>query len=394
VNVSFSPSRAAAALAVAALACGVVCAAALSATAKRKPAGTPYKIGFIATSTGSQSANFELARQGILAALHVSNGDHLSGHALQMVFADDGGSPQGAANACNRLVNQEHVQAIIGFESTPARAACDPYLLSKNIPYIAGQPSAGDFCPTNMFVTGFIPNQQIGTMVKYLKKKGITKVYFVGSNYSSAKAAEAALRKLMGDGVLGSSYETIGTTDWSADIAKVAAAKPQAIVVSFPPSNDEVSFWKEVANDPRVSGLVKFDPLLTTALARATGPGIKGVYSVNTYFPSIKGKGNAFYQSALKKKFGSKAIPDAQSAELWNAVMLLSKALKTAGSTDGAKVIAAINRTTINGPSGKIAYSPSSKGFSNQTVYVAQANADASFKVLASYPRQDPVPTC
>lgn len=353
----------------------------------------PYKIGFIATSTGSQATNFELARQGILAAGRVVNQRNLAGRPLAMTFADDGGSPQGAANACNRLVNQAHVQAIIGFESTPARAACNPYLLPKNIPYIAGQPSAGDFCPTNMFLTGFIPNQQIGTMIKYLKKKGIKTVYFVANNFSSAKTAAAALQAGLGNGVLGTSYEPFGTTDWSGEISKIASSKAEAIV-DILVGNDEVSFWKAVANDPRVSGLLKFDPLLTSALAKATGPAINGVYTVNTYLPALPNKQNAYYKQVLTKRFGSKATPDAQSVELWNAVMVLAKALKTAGSTDGAKVIASLSRTSITGPSGTITYTPKSKGFSTQTVFVGQADAAGDFKVLANYGKIPPVPTC
>lgn len=374
---------------VALVALGVVAATASPAPQKK----APYKLGFIATSTGSQATNFELARQGILAAGRIVNQRNLAGQPFTLTFADDGGSPQGAADACNRLVNQNHVQAIIGFESTPARAACDPYLLQKNIPYIAGQPSAGDFCPTNMFLTGFIPNQQIGTMVKYLKKKGVKTVYFVGNNFSSAKTAAAAVQAGLGKGLLGTSYEPFGTTDWSGEISKIAASKAQAIV-DILVGNDEVSFWKAVANDPRVSGLVKFDPLLTSALAKATGPAINGVYTVNTYLPALPGKANQYYKQTLTKRFGSKATPDAQSVELWTAVMVLAKAVKTANSTNGAKVIAALSRTSITGPSGTITYSPTSKGFSTQTVFVGQADASGNFKVLADYPKIPPVPTC
>jgi ABC-type branched-subunit amino acid transport system substrate-binding protein len=363
--------------------------AASSPTAKKEP----FKFGFIATSTGSQATNFELARQGVIAAVRVANQNNLAGRPLEMTFADDAGSPQGAADACNRLINQEHVQAIIGFESTPARAACNPFLLSKNIPYVAGQPSAGDFCPTNMFLTGFIPNQQIGTMVKYLKKKGTSSVYFVGNNFSSAKTAQSLVSSLMGDGLVGTSYEPFGTTDWSGEISKIASSKAQAIVVILV-GNDEVSFWKAVANDPRVSGLVKFDPLLTTANARATGPSIKGVFSTNTYFPALPNKQNAFYKKTIAKRYGSKAIADAQSVHLWEAVHILSKALKTSGSVDGAKIIAQLAQTSITGPSGTIRYTPTSKGFSVQNVFVGQADANANFKVLASYGRQAPVPTC
>jgi branched-chain amino acid transport system substrate-binding protein len=392
--VSFALKRPGRLVGVVAAAVTVLAVLAGSASPATSAKGEPYKIGFIATSSGSQSTNFELARQGILAALRVANQNNLAGRPLEMKFADDGGNPQSAAQACNRLVNQDHVQAIIGFESTPARAACNPYLLPNNIPYVAGQPSAGDFCPPNMFLTGFIPNQQIGTMVKYLtKKKGVKTVYFVGNNFSSAKTAAAAVQSGIGDGLLGTSYEPFGTTDWSGEISKIASAKPDAIVVILV-GNDEVSFWKQVANDPRVSGLVKFDPLLTTALAKATGPGIKGVYSTNTYFPALPSKQNAYYKNVLGKRFGSKAVADAQSAELWDAVMVLSKALKSAGSTDGKKVLDALTKTSISGPSGSIRYTPSSKGFSTQTVFVAQADASGDFKVLASYGKVPPVPTC
>src|SRR5215469_4592602 len=112
-----------------------VLAGALAATAvsAHKAAPTPYTIGWVTGFTGSQATNAASATQGLQTALAIVNKTNAAGRPIKV---DDAADPATASNDCNRLVNQTHVQAILGFESTPSTAACDTYLQPGNIPYI------------------------------------------------------------------------------------------------------------------------------------------------------------------------------------------------------------------------------------------------------------------
>jgi urea transport system substrate-binding protein len=375
----------------------VATASVLAATALAAPRATTVKIGFVQTASGAQSTNSQLASQAVAAAVAYVNKVNLAGAKIQIVSADDAADPRTAADACNRLVNQDGVKVVIGFESTPARAACDPFLTAKNIPYIAGQPSAGDFCPANMFLVGTIPNQQDGPLVNYLYKKGHRSVYFVGSDFSSGHTTATLLDKLLkaksGASLAGTSFEPFGTSDWSAEIAKIAASGADTIFDTII-GNDDISFWKQVANDPRVSKLARVDPLLSTAQVSALGSDATGIYSSNSWIQTLKTKGNALYLQWLTKKFGTKALPDPQGAHLWDAVLVAATAIKKAGSTDGAKLTSTIASLKLTGAGGIVTYQPKNKGFLVLPVFISQVGSDGSFKLVAGYSHVYPLPSC
>lgn len=374
-----------------------VATAALATGALGAPSAGTVKIGVIQTASGPQSTNFTLASQAVAAAVAYVNKSNLAGRKIAIVNADDGADPRTAADACNRLVNQDGVSIVIGFESTPARAACDPILMKKDIPYIAGQPSAGDFCPANMFLVGTIPNQQDGPMVNALYKHGHRKFYFVGSNFSSSKTTANYLDKILkaksGAALVGASYAPFGTSDWSAEIAKVAASGADTIIDTII-GNDDIAFWKQVANDPRVSKLARVDPLLSSAQVKALGSDATGIYSSNSWIQSLKTKGNKLYLQWLTKKFGSKAQPDPQGAHMWDAVIIAATALKKAGTTNGAALTRTISSLRVAGAGGIVTYQPNNKGFLVLPVFVSQVTAKGDFKLVAGYSHVYPLPSC
>ncbi len=116
-----------AALVIAVIA-GTAAATALSA---RKATPPPYTIGWVTGFTGSQATNAASATQGLQAALAYVNKNNVAGRQIKVFYADDAATPTTAADVCNRLVNQTHVNAILGFESTPSTAACNTYMTSR-----------------------------------------------------------------------------------------------------------------------------------------------------------------------------------------------------------------------------------------------------------------------
>ena len=100
-------------------------------------------------------------------------------------------TPTTAANVCNRLVNQTHVQAIVGFESTPSTAACDTYLQPDNLPYVLAQTStSGSLCLPNYFSLANVGNQQVNPLMSYLTKNGTKKIYVVASDFASGHVGQ------------------------------------------------------------------------------------------------------------------------------------------------------------------------------------------------------------
>jgi urea transport system substrate-binding protein len=283
-----------------------------------------------------------------------------------------------------------------GFESTPARTACNTYLAAKHIPYVAAEPSPGGYCPSNQFVDGLTPNQRFTPILQHLKAQGVGRVYFVGDDYSSAKVTADGLAQALpsiGATIVGTGYEPFGTTDWSGDLDKARAAKPDAIVVVLV-GNDEVSFWKAVAADARLVMLIRIDPNMPGAVVKATGRSVTGVLAVSSYFPTLTSAANSLYKTTLSQQFGDKASPDQFGVQAWDAVFLPAKAMKRAASTDGQKLVQALMNTSIEGPRGAVGCTPDSKGFVTATAYLESARPDGSFKRELSVPDIEPKVNC
>ncbi len=329
-----------AALVIAVIA-GTAAATALSA---RKAATPPYTIGWVTGFTGSQASNAASATQGLQAALAYVNKNNVAGRQIKVFYADDAATPTTAADVCNRLVNQTHVNAILGFESTPSTAACNTYMTNINMPYVLAQTStSGSICLPNYFSLATVGNQQVNPLINYLTKNGSKKIYVVASDFSSGHVGAgqvAAQATADGATVVGTSYEPLGTTDFSSDISKIAAAQPDT-VVDILVGSDETAFYKQFKTDPRSNGIKTGSFLMDDGIAAAIGGKLLNGTVVSTaYFKDNPSKGNQQFVAALTKKYGDKAQVSGAAAAAWDGVFMLAHALKNAKSTSGPDVIA------------------------------------------------------
>ena len=167
------------------------------------------------------------------------------------------------------------MSAILGFESTPSTAACNTYLTNNNMPYVLAQTStSGSLCLSNYFSLANVGNQQVNPLINYLTKNGTKKIYVVASDFSSghvgAGAGHRSRRPADGATVVGTSYEPLGTTDFSSDISKIASAQPDT-VIDILVGSDETAFYKQFKTDPRSNGIKTASFLMDDGIAASIG---------------------------------------------------------------------------------------------------------------------------
>jgi urea transport system substrate-binding protein len=373
----------------------VVGATAASATAARAhTSATTFKIGWITGLTGSQAANSASATQGIATALSIINKTHAAGKVkFAMVTADDAATPQTASQRCNELVNQDHVQAVIGFESTPSQQACLQYTTGANIPYILAQTStSGAICVPSYFALATVGNQQVNPLVDYLVKHGSKKIYVVASDFSSGHLGTSQVQQrasAKGASVVGNSYEPIGTTDFSSDIAKIAAAKPDT-VVDVLVGSDEVAFYKQFRTDPRSEGIKTASFLMDDGIAAAIGQKLLKNTVVNTsYSPANPSKGNRAFIAALKKKYGKKALVSGAAAAAWDGAWILANTIRRAKTTVPDTLITKLANATYSGPRGDLAFK--GKHYVSLAMFLVSYNGTKG-TVVGKFSRIYPVP--
>ena len=357
---------------------------------------TPYKIGYVLALSGTGSVFADPARQGMELAIERINATNAAGRPVTTVVVDDGTDPRMAAEACNRLVAQDHVNAIIGYESTPARVACNQAAQRAQIPYIASSNSGGDLCIANLFQVGTVPNQQIDGLVDYLLGTGVRRFYLFGSDYSSPKASFARAKAYLTQKnatIVGETYEPLGTSEFSADIARIAAAQPEVVISSLIGA-EGVPFYRQFATDPRTKSIKMASIELKAATTRAIGAQADGILLASDYFQNIEGERNAAFVAAMKQKFGEKADPSESAVLPYDAAHLLAAAVKLAGSTDGPAVTAALARASFDGPRGTIGFS-NGMHYATFDMFVASvAQEGRAFQILTRVPTVAPVLTC
>jgi urea transport system substrate-binding protein len=355
-------------------------------------AAQDYKVGWVLSLSGVGSAYADQAQQGIQLALDEINAKNIAGRKITLITVDDATEPKTSADVCSRLVLQDKVEAVIGQQPTPARIACNQFAQKAGIPYLSASYGAGDLCIPNLFSIGPVPNQLNNPMLNYLMSVNLKKVYLIGSDSSGPRTAAAGSEKFLkenGGTPLGPSFVATGSSDFTPEIAKIAAAKPE-VVLEMILGTDGSTFHKQFSDDPRAAGIKEADLFLTEAGAKTLGKAVTGTLVSGGYLSTLDTAENKAFLAGLKNKFGDKAKPDLWGVFAYNALYVLAGAVK-AGGTDANAVMANISKATFAGPNGSISIG---NNYTKQMAYIGQIDQSGVIKVVKNMGQVEPQLMC
>jgi branched-chain amino acid transport system substrate-binding protein len=125
-----------------------------SSTSSTKLTGAPVLVGTIGSYSGANASSLGTTGQTAQAwADWVNNNGGVNGHPVKLFVIDDAGNPTLALQGAQTLVEQDHVIALVG-ENSSVDDAFASYLASKNIPVVGGVPlntdafTSPDFYPS------------------------------------------------------------------------------------------------------------------------------------------------------------------------------------------------------------------------------------------------------
>src|SRR5690606_38276095 len=93
---------------------------------------------------------------------------------------------------------------------------------------------AGKDCHPNFFVTSYQNDQVFGAPGKYAQDTGIKKAFLMAPSYQAGKDAIAGFKSFFKGEIADEVYVPLGHLDYSAELARIAAARPDAIYVFLP----------------------------------------------------------------------------------------------------------------------------------------------------------------
>ena len=379
---------------VSALCLGLTLAVALTSSAKA--ADETIRIGVPIGLSGANSVVApSVVQAGQLAVAEINKNGGILGRQVELIVADDGSGADGAVEAFNSLIFQQHANAIITMETSAARNAGLPVVARGKVPFIYTSSYEGRSCSRYLFVDAWVPDQQVAPIVDYfMKEKGARTFFLVGSDYAFGRGMLGFSRdyiKAHGGTVAGEEYLPMDATDWTPVLSKVRAAHPDALITSTAGGAPNVTLTKQLrgAGIELLYGNLGVDE----ATAKAIGADAAGIYISQSYLSNLDNPKNKAFKEGLSQMFGADMQPPNDlSAPEYDGIYLYKAAVERAGSLDTQKILQALPTVSFDGPRGAIQMSK--QHHAPLTMYLGQVQQDGSVKVIQTFKDVDPGNQC
>jgi branched-chain amino acid transport system substrate-binding protein len=302
-------------------------AAALIATPALAQA--PVKIGFVNTFSGPTAVIGNDMRDALELALdHL--GRKMSGTPVEVIYEDDAQKPEVGKQKTEKLIQSDKVNFVSGYVwSNVLLASLKPVLDAETFLISANAgPSqvAGELCSPYFFSTSWQNDQTPQAMGEYLNQKGVKTAYLMGPNYAAGKDMLAGVKSTFKGNVIGEDYtKWPDQLDFSAELSKIRAAKPEAVFVFYPGAAG-VQFLTQYAQ----AGLKGQIPLYTAFVIDALSlPLMKdlalGVPGAQHWVSDLPNEANKRFVTDFRAKY--KRYPSFYAAQTYDAVNLINSAV-------------------------------------------------------------------
>jgi len=319
----------------------VAAAAALALSA----AHAEVKVGFTGPLSGPVAAVGQDQYDGFMLGIEML-GKKLGGQPVTVIREDDQLKPELGNQIARKLIDRDKVDAIVGLGFSNVLMASLPRIVETGTVAIATNagpsPLAGQGCLPNVFSTAWQNDGTAEAMGKYAQDSGFKRVYLMAPNYQAGKDYIAGFKRFYKGEVLDEVYTQVNQPDYSAEIAQLQAAGPDAVFV-FYPGGMGVNFVKQFSQ----AGLTKKTPLLSAFTVDGTTisslrDAAVGTISGAMWDTALKTPGNVEFITAFTKKYNR--VPSHYAAVGYDTARLLDIAVgKVKGNTaDKAKFAAAV----------------------------------------------------
>jgi branched-chain amino acid transport system substrate-binding protein len=294
------------------------------------------KIGFVSTFSGPVAAIGNDMRNSFELGLdHL--GRKLGGMPVEVIYEDDAIKPEVGKQKTDKLIESDKVDFVVGYIwSNVLLASLKPLVDSKTMTIITNAgPSqvAGELCSPYVFSTSWNNDQTPQAVGLYMNQKGVKTAFLIGPNYAAGKDMLEGVASTFKGQIVGRELTTWPSQlDFSAELSKARAAKPDAIF-AFYPGGPGIQFITQYAQ----SGLKGQIPLYTAfTLDELSIPRLKdlavGIPGAQEWVNDLPNDANKKYVADYKAKY--KLSPSFYGAQTYDAASLIDSALKqTNGNT-------------------------------------------------------------
>ena len=335
---------------------------------------TKLRPGMMVTLSGSSSVLGTQTRDGFQLALNQLGG-RLGGREVELFVVDDELKPDIAVQRLQGLLARDQVELVVGpIFSNILQAIHKPVIDSGRIlisPNAGPSLYAGAQCSPYFSVVSYQNDQAHEVMGRYAEGKAYRRISVIMPNYQAGKDAVAGFRRAFRGEISDEIYVPLTQLDFSAELARIAADKPDA-VFTFMPGGMGVALVKQYAQ----AGLASRIPFLSTfTFDEATLPAQQeaalGLTGSTSWSPSLDNPANKAFVAAYETAYRN--VPSAYAMQGYDTAMLIHSALQqTEGETqDRDRLAAAIRKAEFTSLRGRFRFN--SNGYPIQDFYKVRA---------------------
>lgn len=308
-------------------------------------------IGLYGPLTGPSAVSGQSLRDGAQVAIDEINAKGgLLGRKVSMIEYDDRSSPEQALRAATKLVQVDHVDAIIASIHSGNILVAGPVVEAAKTPLLGAGTSPTWLQKGYTYFFRALGNGELSTEVlaKYAKKKGWNKIAIIHSNdeygNSGAVLFENTVKGLGGNITENQSF-THGDRDFTGQIGRIAKGSPDAVFV-WALADDLGPLTKQMRQLGYSGPILGAEGYAIPEVVKMAGPTSDGVLFASQYLvpdsiadatePEMK----AFLKS-YEAKFKKLPVSDA-SFRGYDAANIIAEGIRRAKTTDGPAVRDAI----------------------------------------------------
>jgi len=331
---------------------------------KGAQAADTVKVGILHSLTGTIAiAEKSVVDAEMLAIDEINKGGGVMGQKIEPIIEDGASDWPTFAEKARKLMEKDKVAAVMGCYTSASRKAVLPVFEKlKGLLYYPTYYEGLEMSPNIMYTAQEATQSVIAAMEWLYANKGKT-FYMIGSDYiwprTTIKIAKATLARLGGK-LVGEGYYPLGHIEFSSEINKIKAAKPD-VILNCVVGGSNVAFFKQLTA-AGING--SNQTLLSLAVSEEEVSGIGAENTVGTltcmgYFQSLKNPANERFVKAFKAKYGANRVLGDTLECGYISVYLWKLAAEKAKSFDVEKVVAASSDLPIDAPEGKVHFDKS-----------------------------------
>ncbi len=350
----------------------------LAATLLPALARAQVQVGAIEILSGPASAYGIAIKAGLeLALAEVNAKGVLGGQKIVLTVEDSAGNKDQAINAARKLIGRDKVVLIIGPTLSNEMFAVGPVTNERKVPTVGTSTTAAGITAIGPYIfrTSLPESDVVPVTFKKAQARGVKTIALMYANddafsKSGFDVMKATAEKL---GLKILTIESFGSkdTDFSAQLTKIKALKPDAIGISAlvePVSGvvlqaHALGFGKETL-------LLGGNGSVSPKLGEVAGAAADGMLVGSPWFIAKADPVNAKFVADYKAKYGKD--PDQFAAQAYDTMKIVAAAIDRAGAADTEKLTAALAKTDFTGVMGPFKFTDHRDPASNAGVVVLE----------------------